>query len=100
MYKVKTIFERPNDSIPYYIGTQPELTIRFAEFTSNASELLLVNVLDETSTRQVTEAYYADESKFNEFIEKYNAEFPNFFEERDAYHASVGVTTTRTAMII
>jgi hypothetical protein len=100
MYKVTTIFERPNDSIPYYIGTQPGLGTRFSEFAANASELLLVNVLDETSTRQVTEAFYADEASFNIFIEKYKTEFPNFFEERDAYHASVGVTTTRTVTII
>ena len=100
MYKVTTIFERPDDSIPYYIGTHPELSTRFAEFTANASELLLVNVLDETPTRQVTDAFFADEAAFNEFIEKYNAEFPNFFVERDAYHASVGVTTTRTATVI
>jgi hypothetical protein len=100
MYKVTTIFERPNDSIPYYIGTQPELRTRFAEFTSDTPELLLVNVLDETSTRQVTEAFYADEAAFNIFIEKYNTEFPNFFEERDAYHASVGVTTSRTVTVI
>ena len=59
-----------------------------------------MNVIDETPTRQVTEAFYADESKFNEFIEKYNTEFPNFFTDRDAYHASVGVTTSRTAIII
>lgn len=100
MYKVTTIFERPNDSISYYIGTQPELRDRFAEFTSNTPELLLVNVLDETSTRQVTDAFYADEETFNKFIEKYNAEFPNFFEERDAYHANVGITTTRTVTVI
>jgi hypothetical protein len=100
MYKVTTIFERPNNSIPYYLGTQPGLAVRFSAFASNASELLLVNVLDETSTRQVTEAFYADEAAFNIFIEKYNTEFPNFFEERDAYHASMGVTTSRTVTII
>ena len=100
MYKVTTIFERSSSDVPYYLQTQPELTTRFSEFTSNSSELLLVNVIDETPIRQVTDAFYADEAAFNEFIEKYNAEFPNFFEERDAYHASVGVTTTRTATVI
>jgi hypothetical protein len=99
MYKVTTIFERPNDSIPYYIGTQPELIDRFAEFTSNASELLYVDMLDETPTRQVTQAFYANEAAFNIFIEKYNTEFLNFFEERDAYHASVGITTSRTVTV-
>ena len=100
MYKVTTIFERPSSDVPYYLQTQHELTIRFSEFSSNSSELLLVNIIDETPTRQVTDAFYADESKFNEFIKKYNTEFPNFFTDRDAYHASVGVTTSRTATII
>jgi hypothetical protein len=100
MYRVTTIFERLSSDVPYYLQTQHELKIRFSEFTSNSSELLLVNVIDETPIRQVTDAFYADEAAFNEFIEKYNAEFPNFFEERDAYHASVGVTTTRTATVI
>ena len=100
MYKVTTVFERPSDSIPYYLGTQPQLRSRFVEFSSNSTELLLVNVVDETSTRQVTEAFYADEETFNVFIEKYNTEFPNFFVDRDTYHESVGISTTRTVTVI
>lgn len=100
MYKVTTVFERPSDSIPYYLETQPQLRSRFVEFSSNSTELLLVNSIDETSTRQVTEAFYADEEIFNVFIEKYNTEFPNFFVDRDAYHESVGISTTRTVTVI
>lgn len=96
MYKVSTIFERPNADVPYYLGTQPDLRRRFMEFTSNSDELLLVNTLDQTSTKQVTEAFFADESAFNEFITKFNAEFPNFFADRDAYHGNLEIATIRT----
>jgi len=100
MYKVTTIFERPSADIPYYLYTQPALRTRFLNFSSSSPELLLVNVLDESSTKQVTEAFYADEETFNSFIEKFNAEFPNFFEDRDRYHESVGIVTTRTEAVI
>ena len=96
MYKVITTFERPNEDVPYYLETVPDLRNRFVKFISDSDELLLVNSLDETLTKQVTEAFFADEDAFNEFIRKFNIEFPNFFADRDTYHASVGITTTRT----
>lgn len=97
MYKVTTVFERPNDSVPYYFALHPDVRKKFGDFTSTEPELLLMNVIDESPTKQVTEAFYADEASFNSFMAKFNQQFPNFFNDRDTYHNSVGIITTRTA---
>lgn len=96
MYKVTTIYEKPSEDVSYYLETQPALRAEFIEFVSSVPELLLINNLDETPTRQISEAFYADEAAFNSVMEKYNAKFPTFFADRDAYNASVGIITTRT----
>lgn len=96
MYKVTTIYEKPSPEISYYLETQPALRIEFNNFTSATPELLLMNTLDESPTKQISEAFYADEAAFNIVMEKYNEKFPTFFADRDAYNASVGITTTRT----
>lgn len=95
MYKVTTIFERPSIDVPYFLTTKPEIRNDFTEFTSVVPELLLLNVIDETPLKQVSEAFYVDEESFNIFMEKFNERFPSFFLERDTYHSSVGVVTTR-----
>lgn len=100
MYKVTTIYEKPSEDVSYYLETQPALREEFFKFSSSEPSLLLINVLDESSIRQVSEAFYADESAFNVFIAKFNTAFPTFFADRDAYHASVGVVTTREATTI
>ena len=100
MYKVTTVFEKPNADIQYYLATQPELRTEFSVFLSESTEILTLNVVDESATRQITEAYYADETMFNVFITKFNQQFPTFFVDRDAYHESVGVTTTRSAATV
>jgi hypothetical protein len=100
MYKVTTIFQKPDADIPYFLETQPALREEFFKFSSSEPSLLLVNVLDESATRQISEAFYADESAFDIFIAKFNTTFPTFFADRDAYHASVGVVTTREATTI
>lgn len=96
MYKVTTIFERPSAEVPYFLTTKPETRNDFSDFTSTIPELLLLNVVDETPLKQVSEAFYADEESFNVFMNKFNERFPSFFLERDTYNASVGIITTRT----
>lgn len=96
MYKVTTIYERPSENVSYYLETRPELRFEFSDFISVTPELLLLNTVDESPTRQISEAFYADESAFNSVMEKYNAKFPTFFADRDAYNSSVGIITTRT----
>lgn len=100
MYKVTTVFQKPDASVPYFLETQPDLRKEFMNFSSSDPSLLLINVVDESLTRQVTEAFYADEGAFNVFIANFNTTFPTFFADRDAYHASVGVVTTREVTII
>jgi hypothetical protein len=100
MYKVTTVFEKPNGDIQYYLATQPELRTEFSIFLSESTEILTLNVVDESATRQISEAYYADETMFNVFITRFNQQFPTFFADRDSYHGSVGVTTTRTAATV
>ena len=100
MYKVTTVFEKPNADIQYYLATQPDLRTEFSIFLSESTEILTLNVVDESATRQISEAYYADETMFNVFITKFNQQFPTFFVDRDAYHESVGVTTTRSAATV
>ena len=95
MYKVTTIFERPEETVPYYIETLTDLRAEFLKFTDESPELLLVNNVDETPNKNVTEAFYADESEFNKFIQRFNEKFPSFFEDRDNYHNSVGITVSR-----
>ena len=100
MYKVTTVFEKPNADIQYYLATQPDLRTEFSIFLSESTEILTLNVVDESATRQISEAYYADETMFNVFITKFIQKFPTFFVDRDAYHESVGVTTTRSAATV
>ena len=100
MYKVTTTFERPSADTQYYMSTQQELRMAFAEFISVVPELLLMNVVDESSTKQIAEAFFPDENSFNIFTEKFNEKFPTFFSDRDAYHQSVGVITSRIAELV
>lgn len=97
MYKVTTTFVRPSEQVPYFLTTRPDLRTEFAEFISSIPELLLLNVIDETSLKQVSEAFYADEESFNVFMSKFNEKFPTFFADRDSYHNSVGIITSRIA---
>lgn len=96
MFKVVTTFERPNPETGYFIETQPELRSEFQQFVNDAPDLLLINSVNVTSTKQVSEAFYVDRAGFNSFITKFNERFPTFFADRDAYHNSVGVITTRS----
>ncbi len=100
MYKVTTVFEKPNADVQYYLATQPELRSQFATFVAASTEVITLNVVDESTTKQVSEAFYADETMFNSFITRFNQQFPTFFADRDAYHASVGVTTTRSTATV
>lgn len=97
MYKVTTIFEKSNPETQYFLAVNPSVRQEFSTFSTEEPELLLLNVVDESSTKQISEAFYADESSFNLFMQKFNQRFPTFFVDRDAYHQSVGITTTRTA---
>ena len=97
MYKVTTTFERPSTDAQYFLSTHQELRIKFSEFISEVPELLLLNVIDETALKQISEAFYPDEESFNAFTEKFNTAFPTFFTDRDAYHQSLGIVTSRTA---
>lgn len=97
MYKVTTIFERPSDDIQYYLSTQQELRIEFAKFISEVPELLLMNVIDESSLKQISEAFFPDEESFNIFTTKFNEKFPTFFDDRNVYHQLVNIITSRVA---
>ena len=97
MYKVTTTFERPSVDVQFYLTANPNLRTEFAEFISVIPELLLLNIVDETPLKQVSEAFYADEKSFDSFMAKFNEKFPTFFQDRDNYHQSVGVTTLRSA---
>lgn len=100
MYKVTTVYEKPHEDIQYYLTTQPELRLEFMEFSSDSTEMLTLHVVDESATRQISEAFFGDETMFNIFITRFNQRFPTFFVDRDAYHKSVGVTTTRTSATV
>lgn len=96
MFKVTTIFERPSSDVPYYMETQPTLREDFNNFYPADNDILVLNVNNESPTRQVSEAFYQDEQTYNAFMAKFNARFPTFFQDRDSYHESVGVVTTKT----
>jgi hypothetical protein len=100
MYKVTTVFEKPNADVQYYLATKPELRAEFATFLLEQTEILTLNIVDESATRQVSDAFYVDELAFNNWIIRFNERFPTFFADRDAYHASVGITTTRLTATI
>jgi hypothetical protein len=97
MYKVTTTFERPSTEVQYFLTVNQELRVEFSEFISEAPELLLLNVIDDSSIKQSSEAFFPDEESFNTFIANFNARFPTFFTDRDNYHQSVGVITSRVA---
>jgi hypothetical protein len=97
MYKVTTTFERPSTEVQYFLTLNQELRVEFAEFISDVPELLLLNIIDETALKQVSEAFYPDEASFDAFTAKFNERFPSFFADRDAYHQSVNVVTSRVA---
>jgi hypothetical protein len=97
MYKVTTTFERPSTDIQFFLTSNQELRAAFAEFIADIPELLLLNVIDETPLKQTAEAFYPDEASFDAFTAKFNERFPSFFADRDAYHQSVGVVTSRVA---
>lgn len=96
MYKITTVFERPSADVPYFLTLNQSLRIEFAEFIGEIPELLLLNVIDETPLKQVSEAFFVDEESFNIFIGKFNVRFPTFFNDRDTYHQSVGIITSRS----
>jgi hypothetical protein len=95
MYCVITTFEKTAEEIPYYIDTNLELKEQFREFIVTNNDLIVFLDVDNRVNKQTTTIVYDDETRFNQFMSLFNATFPTFFADRDAYCLANNISITR-----
>lgn len=98
MYHVITTYTRASSNTALYLDANPTLKFEFVRWaTAQGGKVTFTNEV--TASGEVSIATYPDEATFNEVIASFNAAFPTFFQDRDAYCAANGITILREVSI-
>ena len=98
MYHVITTYTRPSADIKLFIDTDPTLKFEFVRWvTSHGAKVQFTH--ETTDTGEVSIASYPDETTFTEVMASFNATFPTFFTDRDAYCAANGILVKREVTV-
>ena len=97
MIIVTTTQVRPNAEIPFYIDTTPALKTAVASFINLSTNIQSMStILSEDQLTSTSVAIYDTQEDLDTVLAAFNAAFPGFFESRQAYSDSMGITITRT----
>ena len=97
-YHVITTYTRPSADVKLYLDSVPALKFEFVRWAA-AQNGKVTFTNEVTATGEVSMASYPNEATFNEVIASFNAAFPTFFQDRDAYCAANGITVAREVSI-
>ena len=96
MIVVTTTQVRPSVEIPFYLDTTPSLKTAVSEFIDAAARIQSMStVVSEDQLTNTSVAIYETQEDLDAVLADYNTAFPGFFDARQQYCDSMGITLTR-----
>lgn len=97
MIIVTTTQVRPSVEIPFYLDTTPALKTAVSAFIDAETRIQSMStVVSEDLLTNTSVAVYDTQEDLDAVLAAYNEAFPGFFDARQGYCDSMGITLTRT----